>query len=201
MNESSHTPELSKENSLLVNVGIATATTLIVLAGNFLMKWIERRYQPTISSRLVASWIDEDYFTVQEITNHTPFAYEISVIDESGNEYSIFKNGFSSPLVVQAIYSLEGVQLGTVLDSPEARRLLRPTLEAVLTNVPGTYSYLTADKEQCSMDRMRCIGFEYRVYADKAGQHEINNALVSMDSAVEYVKSRIEDVAGRDPGE
>lgn len=185
-------------NEIITGIGIVVVAAVSVAAGNLFTQIIQRRYQPTISANLVAGWLDDDYFEVENIQHVGLFRYSIEVTDDEGKEYRIIKNGRDSPIIVQAIHSLEGTQLGTVLDSPRARRLLRPELEAVLTNVPGTFSYLTAQDEQCSMNRMRRIGFEYRLYPDQAGEHELNNALVSMDSAIDYAKSRIADKAGRE---
>jgi hypothetical protein len=198
MSSKSQGADLGHPDELISDASIVAVAVLSVLAGNLLTQFVLRRFQPTISAKLVAGWIDEQYFDIDDINHWGLFHYTIDISDEDGREYRIGKTGYDSPIIIQAIHSLEGAQLGTVLSSYEARRQLRPHLEAVLTNVPGTYNYLTAQDESCEMDRMRKIGFEYRLYPDQAGQHELNNALVSMDSAVEYAKRSIEDIAGRE---
>lgn len=128
-------------NEIITGIGIVIVAAVSVAAGNLLTQIIQRRYQPTISANLVAGWLDDDYFEVENIQHVGLFRYSVEVTDEERKEYRVIKTGHDSPIIVQAIHSLEGTQLGTVLDSPQARRLLRPELEAVLTNVPGTYTY------------------------------------------------------------
>lgn len=120
------------------------------------------------------------------------FRYDI--ILSSGPEITV--HSLSRDVIrLYAIQEIDPGALAIINQHGDIRNDLQEIIEAVLSNMRGSYGYLDENREPCSIERMEEIGIEYRFYTDGWSQQEFMNAILDIDRAISFVNQRIEQLA------
>lgn len=74
----------------------------------------------------------------------------------------------------------------------QRRRDLQSSIEAILADSPGIFSYRNKDNEPVRFEEAKSIILEYRLYPDGLSQHELINGIVGIANALLYIDRREE---------
>ncbi|WP_147441183.1 hypothetical protein [Halorubrum sp. Atlit-26R] len=146
-----------------------------------------------LTADIVEDWLDNYHFEEYELKEQDNgyFEFHIQNIDDGEMVVQIFEQG----LRVFGEYELPADKILMIMERPQDRERLKTEIEAVLTNAPGGFDYFDDEGESCGFEDMRGVRFEYRLYPDGLSQHELNNGLLSIEQAIEYVDNRVEQMA------
>jgi hypothetical protein len=170
--------------------------TAIILSG-IVRGLLRPVFAPYSTAVQIDTWLKtSDYVADYERNVSRDGTYRFDVeLEGSDTEPTVHMVRRGGPIRIVATEEISPDKLLMLLERDRNRRQLQTQIEAVLANVRGSYSYLDANGESCSIEEMRKIGLEYRIYPDGLTQHEFMNALLDIERAVTYVNQRVDKLA------
>lgn len=175
---------------LLITTSIA-AVIVGALMGIWRLIW-----SPYDRRRNIRRWLNsepnliEDYELEKQEWGH----FRIRIETRSGIDV-IVHNINREVIRLYAVQEIDPGALATIEQHGDLRNDLLEIIEAVLSNMRGTYEYLNDEREPCSIDDLHSIAIEYRLYSDGFSQQEFMNTILEFNRAMEFVNRQVEQMA------